>query len=86
MNAPTPSRLSTGLTALDDLLGGGLLPGSLTVVVGATGIGQVHELVTQLRGEAGARQVEGAQNAIAENGGGLHGVEEAAACVTILGR
>ena len=54
--------------------------------VGATGIGQVHELVTQLRGEAGARQVEGAQNAIAENGGGLHGVEEAAACVTILGR
>jgi acetyl-CoA acetyltransferase len=54
--------------------------------VGATGIGQVFELVTQLRGEAGARQVEGAQNAIAENGGGLHGVEEAAACVTILGR
>jgi acetyl-CoA acetyltransferase len=54
--------------------------------VGATGIGQIHELVTQLRGEAGARQVEGAQNAIAENGGGLHGVEEAAACVTILGR
>jgi acetyl-CoA acetyltransferase len=54
--------------------------------VGATGIGQIFELVTQLRGEAGARQVEGAQNAIAENGGGLHGVEEAAACVTILGR
>jgi acetyl-CoA acetyltransferase len=54
--------------------------------VGATGLGQIHELVTQLRGEAGARQVEGAQNAIAENGGGLHGVEEAAACVTILGR
>ena len=54
--------------------------------VGATGIGQVFELVTQLRGEAGARQVEGAKNAIAENGGGLHGVEEAAACVTILGR
>ena len=54
--------------------------------MGATGIGQVFELVTQLRGEAGARQVEGAQNAIAENGGGLHGVEEAASCVTILGR
>ncbi|MCZ4256248.1 MULTISPECIES: thiolase family protein [Rhodobacterales] len=54
--------------------------------VGATGIGQIFELVTQLRGEAGARQVDGAQNAIAENGGGLHGVEEAAACVTILGR
>ena len=54
--------------------------------VGATGIGQIFELVTQLRGEAGARQVDGARNAIAENGGGLYGVEEAAACVTILGR
>ena len=54
--------------------------------VGATGIGQVFELVTQLRGEAGARQVEGARNAIAENGGGLHGIEEASACVIILGR
>ncbi|WP_231712421.1 thiolase family protein [Vineibacter terrae] len=54
--------------------------------VGATGIGQIHELVTQLRGEAGARQVEGARLALAENGGGLHGIEEAVACVTILGR
>ena len=54
--------------------------------VGATGLGQVHELVTQLRGEAGARQVEGARIAIAENGGGLQGIEEAVACVTILGR
>lgn len=54
--------------------------------VGATGIGQVHELVTQLRGNAGARQVEGARIALAENGGGLQGVEEAVACVTILAR
>ncbi len=54
--------------------------------VGATGIGQIHELVTQLRGEAGARQVEGARLALAENGGGLHGIEEAVACVTILGK
>jgi acetyl-CoA acetyltransferase len=54
--------------------------------VGATGIGQVHELVTQLRGEAGPRQVEGARIALAENGGGLQGIEEAVACVTILGR
>ncbi|MFX6134414.1 thiolase family protein, partial [Acinetobacter baumannii] len=41
--------------------------------VGATGIGQVHELVAQLRGEAGPRQVEGARIALAENGGGLQG-------------
>lgn len=54
--------------------------------IGATGLGQVHELVQHLRGEAGARQVTGARLAIAENGGGFHGVEEAAACITILGR
>src|SRR6266702_3246729 len=54
--------------------------------IGATGLGQIHELVTQLRGEAGARQVADARIAIAENGGGLQGIEEAVACVTILGR
>ena len=53
--------------------------------VGATGLMQLHELVTQLRGEAGARQVEGARIAVAENGGGFLGVEEAATVVTILG-
>ena len=52
----------------------------------ATGLGQIHELVTQLRGEAGVRQVDGARWAIAENGGGLYGIEEAAACVSILHR
>lgn len=54
--------------------------------VGATGLGQIYELVSQLRGEAGARQVEGARLALAENGGGLEGIEEAVACITILGR
>lgn len=54
--------------------------------VGATGIAQIHELVTQLRAEAGPRQVAGARLALAENGGGLQGIEEAVACVTILGR
>jgi acetyl-CoA acyltransferase len=53
--------------------------------IGATGLGQIHELVTQLRGEAGARQVRGVRVALAENGGGLYGVEEAVACITILG-
>lgn len=54
--------------------------------VGATGLGQIHELVAQLRGEAGPRQVEGARLALAENGGGLAGIEEAVACITILAR
>lgn len=52
--------------------------------VGATGLIQIHELVMQLRAEAGARQVEGARLAVAENGGGLWGVEEASTAVTIL--
>ncbi len=52
--------------------------------VGATGLIQIHELVAQLRAEAGARQVQGARLAMAENGGGLWGVEEAATTVTIL--
>ena len=54
--------------------------------IGATGLGQIYELVVQLRGRAGARQVEGARLAIQENGGGLVGVEEASAVVTILSR
>ncbi len=36
------NRHSTGIARLDELLGGGLLPGSLTVVVGATGIGKTQ--------------------------------------------
>lgn len=54
--------------------------------VGATGIAQLFELTTQLRGETGARQVEGARIAVAENGGGFLGVEEAATVVTVLER
>ena len=54
--------------------------------IGATGLGQIYELVTQLRGEAGKRQVEGARIAIAQNGGGICGYEEAVTCITLLGR
>jgi acetyl-CoA acetyltransferase len=52
--------------------------------IGASGLAQIHELVTQLRGEAGARQVAGARIALAENGGGNIGVEEAAMCIHVL--
>ena len=52
--------------------------------VGATGVAQIAELVWQLRGEATGRQVEKARTALAENGGGNIGVEEAAMMITIL--
>jgi acetyl-CoA acetyltransferase len=54
--------------------------------IGATGLGQIYELVSQLRGECGTRQVEGAKLAVAENGGGLIGLEEAVAAITVLAK
>lgn len=54
--------------------------------IGATGLGQIHELVTQLRGEAGARQVAGAKVALQENGGGSVGYEEAVVTVNVFKR
>ena len=54
--------------------------------IAATGLGQIHELVTQLRGEAGARQVENARIAAHENGGGLLGIEEAVVAVNLLAK
>src|SRR5690606_34771118 len=35
-------RQSTGVPGLDELLGGGLIPGTLTVVAGTTGIGKTQ--------------------------------------------
>ncbi|MFN9717696.1 MAG: RAD55 family ATPase [Planctomycetota bacterium] len=52
-------RHSTGLQKLDDALGGGLIPGTLTVVMGATGIGKTQLGVsyawagTQQEGQSG---------------------------------
>ena len=48
------TRLSTGVDGLDGLMGGGLLPGTLTVVVGANGIGKT-QLGLQFA-QAGQRQ------------------------------
>ena len=41
--------------------------------VGASGVAQAIEIVSQLRGEAGQRQVEGARVGLAQNMGGLGG-------------
>lgn len=54
--------------------------------IGATGASMIYELMEQLRGEAGPRQVKGARLALAENGGGVIGFDEAACVVTILER
>jgi acetyl-CoA acyltransferase len=53
--------------------------------VAATGLGQIHELTKQLRGELENRKVPGARYAAASNGGGFMGVEDAIAVVSILG-
>jgi acetyl-CoA acetyltransferase len=52
--------------------------------IGATGLAQIAEIVYQLRGSAGKRQVEGARLGLTENGGGFIGTGEAAVMVHIL--
>ncbi len=52
--------------------------------IGASGLAMIYELVTQLRGEAGKRQVQGARIALVENGGGVFGHGEAAMSIHIL--
>lgn len=52
---------------------------------GATGIAQVVEAVTQLRGEAGNRQVDGAKVALTHcTGGGVAGLDHGACTIHIL--
>jgi acetyl-CoA acetyltransferase len=83
-----PALLRSGATDLGGRIcvnpSGGLL--SKGHPVGATGIGQIVELVDQLRGRCGARQRPGALVALAENGGGYAGEDSAVGVVTILTR
>lgn len=80
--------IESGATRLDGVLpintSGGLV--SKGHPVGATGLSMIAELAEQLRGEAGERQVLGAHTALAENGGGVVGFDEAACSVVILQR
>lgn len=53
--------------------------------IGATGLVMIRDIVTQIRGEAGAAQVAGARIGMVENGGGFLDVEEAATAVHVIG-
>jgi len=79
---------ASGETALGGRLpvnpSGGLL--SRGHPLGATGLAQLAELVWQLRGDAGQRQVPGARTALLETmGGGAAGVDGNACVVALLG-
>ncbi len=58
-------RVSTGIPTLDDMLGGGFLPGTLAVVYGATGIGKTH--LGLIFADAG-RDADGARGLIFDMG------------------
>ena len=76
----------SGATALDGKVAvnpsGGLLARGHPI--GASGLAQMYELITQLRGEAGERQVKDAKIALAHNGGGNLGPGAAALCIHIF--
>jgi len=76
----------SGATALDGRIpvnpSGGLI--SRGHPIGASGLAQMYELVTHLRGEAGKRQVKNPHIAMAENGGGTLGNGEAAMTIHIM--
>lgn len=82
-----PGRVVKGEADLDGRLpvngSGGLLGKGHPL--GATGVAQVVEVVRQLRGEAGARQIPGAKVGLAHcRGGKAQGVEGTACTVNIL--
>jgi acetyl-CoA acetyltransferase len=83
-----PALLRSGQTTLGGRLpvntSGGLLARGHPI--GATGLAQIVEAVTQLRGAAGRRQVEGAQVALTQNAGGWHGNDNVVSVVHIFGR
>ncbi len=63
-------------------ISGGLL--SKGHPLGATGPGQYYEIVNQLRGEAGERQLPNARIGLHENGGGFRHGDTGIVCVSVL--
>jgi acetyl-CoA acetyltransferase len=83
-----PRMVADGETALGGRVpvstSGGLL--SRGHPLGATGMAQIVEIVTQLRGEAGPRQADGARIGLAHCVGGFLDTDEASGAVHILAR
>ena len=83
-----PGRIESGYYDL-----GGRLPcnpsGGLTTKghpLGATGVAQIYEIVKQLRGEAGERQVDRPKVGLTHNGGGILGVDVASMALHVFKR
>jgi acetyl-CoA acetyltransferase len=83
-----PELIRSGQTSLGGRLpvntSGGLLARGHPI--GATGLAQIFEAVTQLRGAAGGRQVPQARVALTQNAGGWHGDDNVASVVHIFAR
>jgi benzoylsuccinyl-CoA thiolase BbsB subunit len=84
-----PALLASGATSLGGKIpvnpSGGLLAKGHPV--GATGAAQIVEIVRQLRGEAGPRQVEGAKVGLTHaTGGGISGFDHGACSIHIFQR
>ena len=84
-----PKLIDEGVTDIDGRIpvnpSGGLI--SKGHPVGATGLAQVTEIVWQLRGQAGPRQVKNAKVGITHcTGGGIYGLDHGACSIHILAR
>ncbi|MGH3914314.1 MAG: thiolase family protein [Pseudonocardiaceae bacterium] len=82
-----PALIRNGTTSLGGPspvnTGGGLLARGHPI--GATGLGQITEVVLQLRGRAGGRQVPDADLALTQNAGGWHGSDNVVSVIHVFG-
>jgi acetyl-CoA acyltransferase len=81
-----PELIRTGATALGGACpvntSGGLLARGHPM--GATGLAQIHEAISQVCGRAGARQVAGARVALTQNAGGWGDGDNLVSAVHVL--
>jgi len=71
LDGPLPSNPSGGLTTKGH-------------PVAATGAGQIFEIVLQLRGQAGKRQVRNPRTGMTQNGGGILGIDAGAMALNVF--